>query len=76
MCAGKQLSTFDAESKNAKTQTPFTVGGGGGGGGRNQLSSFDAKSKNAEIQNSHLEAGGGGGWQCPTFDVESKFAKI
>ena len=45
---GYQLPTFDAESKSAKIQSLFKVGGGGGEVS-NQLSTFDAESKSAEI---------------------------
>ena len=53
---GNQFPTFDAESKFAKIQFPFSWGGGGW----NQLSIFDAEFKFAKIQNSQVRWGRGG----------------
>ena len=65
--------TFDVESKNAEIPNSHFAGGGGD----SQLLMLSPKMLKAQIHIFAGRQGGGwgGGWQ-PTFDAESKNAKI
>ena len=73
-----QLPIFDAESKSAKIPKSLYSRGGGGGG---MMANFQLSiaSPNLLKSQSPFMVGGGGGFhdgQLPTFDAESKSAKI
>ena len=71
---GTWRPTFDAESKSARIPNSLYGGGGGGGIHDSQLLMLSPNLLRSQIP--YMVGGGGGGTWRPTFDAESKAAKI